>query len=63
MHRTMKAVLKAKLESDPNWIDVLHVVLLGVRADVALDAEVPPIACRTVGRTGRVYVECWMTLN
>ena len=23
MHRTMKAALKAKLESDPNWIDVL----------------------------------------
>ena len=27
MHRTMKATLKAKLESDPNWIDVLPVVM------------------------------------
>ena len=59
----MKAVLKAKLEYDPNWIDVLLVVLLGVRADVELDAEVPPIAWRTVERTGRACVECWVTLN
>ena len=37
MHRTMKAVLKAKLESDPNWIDVLPVVMLGMRAAVKQD--------------------------
>ena len=37
MHRTMKAALKAKLESDPNWIDVLHVVMLGMRAAVKQD--------------------------
>ena len=37
MHRTMKAALKAKLESDPNWIDVLPVVMLGMRAAVKQD--------------------------
>ena len=37
MHRTMKAALKAKLESDPNWIDVLPVVILGMRAAVKQD--------------------------
>ena len=31
MHRTMKAALKAKLESDPNWYDALPMVLLGIR--------------------------------
>ena len=29
MHHIMKAALKAKLESDPNWIYGLHVVMLG----------------------------------
>ena len=33
----MKAALKAKLESDPNWIDVLPVVMLGMRAAVKQD--------------------------
>ena len=33
----MKAALKAKLESDPNWIDVLPVVMLGIRAAVKQD--------------------------
>ena len=37
MHCTMKAALKAKLESDPNWIDVLPVVMLGMRAAVKQD--------------------------
>ena len=37
MHRTMKAALKAKLESEPNWIDVLPVVMLGMRAAVKQD--------------------------
>ena len=37
MHRTMKAALKAKLETDPNWIDVLPVVMLGMRAAVKQD--------------------------
>ena len=37
MHRTMKAALKAKLQSDPNWIDVLPVVMLGMRAAVKQD--------------------------
>ena len=37
MHRTMKAALKAKLEYDPNWIDVLPVVMLGMRAAVKQD--------------------------
>ena len=37
MHRTMKASLKAKLGSDPNWCDTLPVVLLGVRAAVKQD--------------------------
>ena len=37
MHRTTKAALKAKLESDPNWIDVLPVVILGMRAAVKQD--------------------------
>ena len=37
MHRTMKAALKAKLESDPNWIDVLPVVMLEMRAAVKQD--------------------------
>ena len=37
MHRKMKAALKAKRESDPNWIDVLPVVMLGMRAAVKQD--------------------------
>ena len=37
MHHTMKAALNAKLESDPNWIDVLPVVMLGMRAAVKQD--------------------------
>ena len=37
MHRTMKASLKAKLGSDPNWCDTLPVVLLGMRAAVKQD--------------------------
>ena len=37
MHRTMKAALKAKLESDPNWYDALPMVLLGMRAAVKGD--------------------------
>ena len=37
MHRTMKASLKAKLGSDPNWCDTLLVVLLGMRAAVKQD--------------------------
>ena len=37
MHGTMKGALKAKLESDPNWIDMLHVVMLGMRAAVKQD--------------------------
>ena len=37
MHRTTKAALKAKLESDPNWIDVLPVVMLGMRAAMEQD--------------------------
>ena len=37
MHRTMKASLKAKLGSDPNWCDTLPVVLLGMRAAVKKD--------------------------
>ena len=32
MHRTMKASLKAKVGSDPNWCDTLPVVLLDMRA-------------------------------
>ena len=36
-HRTMKASLKAKLGSDPNWCDTLLVVLLGMRAAVKQD--------------------------
>ena len=34
VHRTMKAAQKAKLEPDPNWIDV---VMLGMRAAVKQD--------------------------
>ena len=37
MYRTMKASLKAKLGSDPNWCDKLPVVLLGMRAAVKQD--------------------------
>ena len=37
MHRTVKAALKAKLVSDPNWIDVQPVVMLGMRAAVKQD--------------------------
>ena len=37
MHRTLKAALKAKLESSPNWVDALPVVLLGMRAAVKHD--------------------------
>ena len=37
MHGTMKASLKAKLGSDPNWRDTLPVVLLGMRAAVKQD--------------------------
>ena len=37
MHRTMKASLKAKLGSDPNWCDTLPVMLLGMRAAVKQD--------------------------
>ena len=37
MHRTMKASLKVKLGSDPNWCDKLPVVLLGMRAAVKQD--------------------------
>ena len=37
MHRTMKASLKAKLGSVPNWCDTLPVVLLGMRAAVKKD--------------------------
>ena len=37
MHRTMKAALKAKLKYDPNWIDVLPVVMLGMRVAVKQD--------------------------
>ena len=33
----MKASLKAKLASDPNWCDTLPVVLLGMRAAVKQD--------------------------
>ena len=33
----MKAALKAKLESDPNWYDALPMVLLGMRAAVKGD--------------------------
>ena len=34
MHRTMKSALKAKLGADPNWVDALPLVLLGMRAVV-----------------------------
>ena len=34
MHRTMKSALKAKLGADPNWVDALPLVLLGMRAAV-----------------------------
>ena len=37
MHRTMKSALKAKLGSDPNWVDALPLVLLGMRAAVKND--------------------------
>ena len=37
MHRTMKASLKAKLGSYPNWCDTLPVVQLGTRAAVKQD--------------------------
>ena len=37
MHRTMKSALKAKLGSDPNWVDALPLVLLGMRASVKSD--------------------------
>ena len=37
MHRTMKAALKAKLEYDPNCIDMLPVVMLGMRVAVKQD--------------------------
>ena len=37
MHRTMKSALKAKLGSDPNWVDALPLVLLGMRAAVKSD--------------------------
>ena len=34
MHRTMKSALKEKLATDPNWVDALPLVLLGMRAAV-----------------------------
>ena len=37
MHRTMKSALKAKLATDPNWVDALPLVLLGMRAAVKND--------------------------
>ena len=37
MHRTMKSALKAKLGSDPNWVDSLPLLLLGMRAAVNND--------------------------
>ena len=37
IYHTTKAALKAKLASDPNWIDVLPVVMLGMRAAVKQD--------------------------
>ena len=37
MHRTMKAALKAKLAADPNWVDALPLVMLGMRAAVKED--------------------------
>ena len=37
MHRTMKSALKAKLATDPNWVEALPLVLLGMRAAVKND--------------------------
>ena len=37
MHRTMKSALKAKPGADPNWVDALPSVLLGMRAAVKND--------------------------
>ena len=37
MHRTMKSAQKAKLATDPNWVDALPLVLLGMRAAVKND--------------------------
>ena len=34
MHRAMKPALKAKLGADPNWVDALPIVMLGMRAAV-----------------------------
>ena len=39
MHRTMKAALKAKLGADPNWVDALPTVMLGMRAAVKDDLQ------------------------
>ena len=53
MHRTMKSALEATLAIDPNWVDALPLVLLGMRAAVKNDlhcsvAEMvfgEPLAC------------------
>ena len=37
MHRTMKSALKAKLAADPNWVDALPLVMLGMRAAMKED--------------------------
>ena len=39
MHRMMKAALKSKLETDPNWVDALPVVMLGIRAAMEHDMK------------------------
>ena len=37
MHRTMKSALTANLATNPNWVDALPLVLLGMRAAVKND--------------------------
>ena len=39
MHRRVKVALQAKLESEPNWIDVLPVIMLELRAAVKQDMD------------------------
>ena len=39
MHRTMKSALKAKLATDPHWVDALP--LLGMRAALKNDLHCP----------------------
>ena len=39
MYRTMKAAQKSKLETDPNWVDALPMVMLGMRAAVKHDMK------------------------